>query len=518
MPITPLKDILFGEQNAVSVSRRSLPTDDELMRRMRSDYASSREFVDNSGYMTARVIETPPGLIPPPFSWSSLSTESRTDTRVVVVKAHLIEASVAPGYDEEIRTLDDQLITSNSLKLFQYEFIGVRSDLPIPTEGDDIWVDFENRKTLTGPRYHGIKNSVSTNGGVNPALVNQNGVTADQQAAANAAYTNNRSIQGRATGVAAVGFRDKNGNLVTAPSLSAQQAKPIAGSSVPISPITPKELADQQKSLGVIKQSSPYSTAEKADTHVFTRKLSKSGSYQAHPGSDIATPYGSLCYSIKDGIVVELGEVPQDNVNKGIIVGIVFHTADPISLPGPPLKGARYLHLSETYVGLGTVVSAKQIIGRTGTAGNSESGGPHLHLETYQGYEPKSRNAYYNFLGNRTSTEKEMEAAINATDIISSFERSDVKKKEIDDLAKAVRDYKIKEGDKYKQSEDIFMGVTLTFLQDLRDDLNKAKVFVNKIELYGYGLYEENSQADRDFVKSRLKSVEKAINSFRRTT
>ena len=73
MTITPLRDILFGEQNAISVNKRSLVTDDELMRRARTDYISSRDLVDNSGYMTARVIETPAGEVSPPFSWSSLS-------------------------------------------------------------------------------------------------------------------------------------------------------------------------------------------------------------------------------------------------------------------------------------------------------------------------------------------------------------------------------------------------------------------------------------------------------------
>jgi hypothetical protein len=522
MPITPLKDILFGEQNAVSVSRRSLPTDDELMRRARTDYASSREFVDNSGLMTARVIETPPGLVSPPFSWSILSTETRVDTKLVVVKAHLIEASVAPGYDEDIKTLDGKSITPNSLKMFQYEFVAIHSDLPIPSEGDDIWVDFENRKTLTGPRYHGIKNSVSTNGGVNPALQANN-----PAAAANA------EIQGRATGVAAFGFY-KNGKLVTPPSLSATLAKKQKGSSVPVSPITSAETAIQNATtapkLESIKQNSAFSTKKELENFKKQQAAGQAGSkgslreidgkIQYHAGVDIAVPFGTPIYAPLAATVIHLEEIPQNDVNRGIILHIKHD--DPGGISGnPPYIRSRYLHLSEVYVGMGAKVAAGQLLGRTGEAGTVGSGGPHLHLESY-GPE-----------GLRNCTEKEMELVLNAVDADSYVER---KTKEVrEKLSIFVKDYIVKRQPYFRtmsEDEAFYIGEQQLIIppyynsleQSYKDVLNLLRpglAMVAEIEAQHGGEYEENSRSDRALLKEdkrTLDEYQKSKQKRRRTT
>jgi murein DD-endopeptidase MepM/ murein hydrolase activator NlpD len=506
MPTTPLKDILHGEQNAVSVSKRTAPTDQELLRRLRTDHVSSREMVDNSGLMTARVIETPPGKVPPPFSWSSVATETNTDAMVVVVKAHLIESTVCPGYDEEIETLDKSKVPQNFLKMLQYEFVGIQSDLPVPTEGDDIWVDFENRRTLTGPRYHGVKNSVSSEGGVNPTT------TAEAQAA----YDKNKAIQGRATGVAALGG-DIGRGVIVPPSLSAQLAEVKPGSTIPVSPITSEE--SNRASLGSIRQSSPFSSmSELADMKNGTAKephylriLTVGGIQQPHGGTDIGVPYGAMIYAVADGTVVGLSEIAQNKDNKGIIIEIAF---DNPNSQVPPLAGARYVHMSQTYVANGAKVKAGQLIGRSGTAGNSTSGGPHLHFETYEVYDQNSKDR---FQKNRVATEREMKAAVNATNIFTSVEQK--AGKFIAELAEKVKAYKESEAKVgITETPDEFATGGIRALSansaseqqilNLKNLLDQAMILVQQIETkYGYGLYDETSSEDRAYVKRRLELI-----------
>lgn len=89
------------------------------------------------------------------------------------------------------------------------------------------------------------------------------------------------------------------------------------------------------------------------------------GKYTNHGGMDIAAPTGTPVYSARAGKVI----VSQYSGSYGNYI-IVDHGEGYATL---------YAHLSARNVGVGTKVSAGQLIGKVGSTGRST--GPHLHLE-----------------------------------------------------------------------------------------------------------------------------------------
>jgi len=87
-----------------------------------------------------------------------------------------------------------------------------------------------------------------------------------------------------------------------------------------------------------------------------------------HGGLDLAAPYGSEVYAVKNGIVADLGEDP--------ILGnyiIISHENNLVSLYG---------HLSSVSTSLNAEVQSGGLIGKVGSTGQST--GPHLHFEIRQ--------------------------------------------------------------------------------------------------------------------------------------
>lgn len=92
---------------------------------------------------------------------------------------------------------------------------------------------------------------------------------------------------------------------------------------------------------------------------------------ESHYGLDLATPPGTLIYSVHDGVVAIMKQLP----GWGRTV-VIEHT-----LPNGDKYISLYAHLSRYRKGLkvGTTVSKGEIIALSGNSGRST--GPHLHLE-----------------------------------------------------------------------------------------------------------------------------------------
>lgn len=101
------------------------------------------------------------------------------------------------------------------------------------------------------------------------------------------------------------------------------------------------------------------------DPGYITRGQVVGGSDDAHPGLDIAVTTGSLVRSTADGAVAETGDDPE----YGTFV-LIQHGDDYQSMYG---------HLSRSLVRAGQHVSAGEVIGLSGSTGNSSA--PHLHFE-----------------------------------------------------------------------------------------------------------------------------------------
>ena len=88
-----------------------------------------------------------------------------------------------------------------------------------------------------------------------------------------------------------------------------------------------------------------------------------------HKGIDVATQYGTPCYSVYDGEVLYAGSA--DGFGKWVVVRQTDGTV------------ATYGHVSDIYVKPGDKVSAGQRICNTGNAG--VGGQPHLHFQLNTG-------------------------------------------------------------------------------------------------------------------------------------
>lgn len=96
-----------------------------------------------------------------------------------------------------------------------------------------------------------------------------------------------------------------------------------------------------------------------------TRGQVAGSSDDAHPGLDVAVTIGSLVRATADGVVAEAGEDPE----YGTFV-LLQHADEYQSMYG---------HLSRSLVRAGQRVSAGEVIGLSGSTGNSSA--PHLHFE-----------------------------------------------------------------------------------------------------------------------------------------
>lgn len=101
------------------------------------------------------------------------------------------------------------------------------------------------------------------------------------------------------------------------------------------------------------------------DPGYVTRGQVAGSSDDAHPGLDVAVAVGSLVRATADGNVAETGEDPE----YGTFV-LLQHVDEYQSMYG---------HLSRSLVRTGQHVSAGEVIGLSGSTGNSSA--PHLHFE-----------------------------------------------------------------------------------------------------------------------------------------
>lgn len=99
------------------------------------------------------------------------------------------------------------------------------------------------------------------------------------------------------------------------------------------------------------------------------------GTPRAHQGWDFAAPIGTDCRAIGSGVV----ELVEERGDYGL--QIVLRLTEPAN--GEP-AWAFYAHLSSASVKAGDVVTAGQVIGRTGESGNARgmpAADQHLHFE-----------------------------------------------------------------------------------------------------------------------------------------
>jgi len=102
-----------------------------------------------------------------------------------------------------------------------------------------------------------------------------------------------------------------------------------------------------------------------------------------HAGADFAIPEGNEVYAVYSGTVEDALDLGNSSYGKYIVIK---------STIGEKTRYIYYAHLSEQSVEKGAVVRAGDIIGLTGSTGNST--GPHLH------YEVRNENRTYGSLNN----------------------------------------------------------------------------------------------------------------------
>lgn len=109
-----------------------------------------------------------------------------------------------------------------------------------------------------------------------------------------------------------------------------------------------------------------------------------SASWQVHkdrnppssePGTDYGTPYGTPVVAAAAGVVVDVNWSPSGGTGRYLTVALDDGNT------------VRYLHLSEPWLGVGTPVSAGDVIGLSGASGYGQDWyyGPHVHTTLWQG-------------------------------------------------------------------------------------------------------------------------------------
>lgn len=357
---TELKNIAHGEQNIYKVSSKRLPSDTELERKRRTEYKQSANRVERARF-TARVIQKGE-LVKNPISWSLSNSNLRQDVSLPVVRAVIVEIPTGPSPDMELKTINNTTVNpATTSYVSSFDFIGVNQDLPLPDIGDDIWVDFENRKTLSGPIYLGMK-------------------TAALSKPASAAPTT-ASTAGKTAGTG----------------LSTTATAPAGGSPVP----------------GTAKVTSPMGP----------RTPPFPGASAMHEGIDVGVPVGTPIRALFTGLVVKVGSLGSAGgyiisiLTTSPVSSLAKETDRPIDYVGrrnraqelagirPSSAGVRsvfdfapsqgdgiqryrvvssvkafyvsYLHLSKISPAVGEYVIAETVIGESGAG----PGGAHLHLE-----------------------------------------------------------------------------------------------------------------------------------------
>jgi murein DD-endopeptidase MepM/ murein hydrolase activator NlpD len=104
-----------------------------------------------------------------------------------------------------------------------------------------------------------------------------------------------------------------------------------------------------------------------------------------HAGTDFAVPLGSNVYSTYNGVVDTVRDLGSASYGKYVVIKSIINGK---------VRYIYYAHLNKPTVEEKQTVMAGDIIGESGTTGNSE--GPHLH------YEVRNENKHYGSLDNPT--------------------------------------------------------------------------------------------------------------------
>jgi murein DD-endopeptidase MepM/ murein hydrolase activator NlpD len=96
-----------------------------------------------------------------------------------------------------------------------------------------------------------------------------------------------------------------------------------------------------------------------------------------HQGWDLDAATGTPCFAIAGGVVTHVGHHPQWGRN----IVLQFSKSGITNASPRDALWAFYAHLSHILVSVGTIVTAGQLIGRTGHSGNASATAPHLHFE-----------------------------------------------------------------------------------------------------------------------------------------
>jgi murein DD-endopeptidase MepM/ murein hydrolase activator NlpD len=385
------KDLALGDLNPTAVSKRNRISDTQKQRNEKTDYLYSRDIRNGLGERLAYVIEEGEEKS---LQWSSslVGRAYRPDTKLVVVKANLIDDTISPGTDEEIECRDGKKATENELMRLHWEFIAAEPGLPIPHKGDIIRVDFRNRSSKKEPIYLGMIEHAS----------NRAGAVSKPTPSPSAAFEKNPTY-----------------NLEDAPEQATEDYK--------------NKHAD-------VSVSSPFGyrfipTDPKDPTH---------RAEDLHLAVDISVPEGTPLFSVYDGGITMVKNSGQSKLGGRITLHIttVFNKGDIIdpdirqyfgkdTYDGGETVVVKYLHLNAVKAGnysttvddfkpLTESIEVKrgQFVGLSGNAGT----GPHLHFEVSDLSftvldEDDLKWAKRNFPGsenNRPPTVSEMEAAINS--------------------------------------------------------------------------------------------------------
>lgn len=203
---TEPKDRPHGDLNPWSRKKRNTVSDTDLLRKQKDDHVNPDILTELPGPLLGIALEN--GVrVPAPYSITEPSRTKENKKDVLIVRAKIIEQDCSPHPSEIINFhCADGVISESELFSIHDIFVAVNSEIDdSPAPGDLVFVDYENRRTRSGPKYFGLKE---------------------------------RSTEGLTPGRAVSAIKKFN-TPATTPSLASTTAPPNAGSPLPtITPIT----------------------------------------------------------------------------------------------------------------------------------------------------------------------------------------------------------------------------------------------------------------------------------------
>lgn len=155
---TDPKDRPHGDLNPWSRKKRNTVSDTDLLRKQKDDHVNPDILTELPGPLLGIALEN--GVrVPAPYSITEPSRTKENKKNVLIVRAKIIEQDCSPHPSEKINFhCAEHDISESELFSIHDIFVAVNSEIDdAPAPGDLVFVDYENRRTRSGPKYFGLK-------------------------------------------------------------------------------------------------------------------------------------------------------------------------------------------------------------------------------------------------------------------------------------------------------------------------------------------------------------------------